>query len=221
MDRSAHVTAVDGIEASHRPCRVLLVPGIWMPGWSMRWLAKHLADAGFSPHCLGYAGVFGGPQPTLPRLRAAMAHADAVVAHSLGGLMVLEALRDAPELPVRRVVCLGSPLAGSAVAATLARRRMGFMCGRSGKLLSAGVPFPLSAKVQVGAIAGTSARGVGRMLGMLDGPGDGTVGVAETRWPGLSAHTTVSASHSGLLFSRTALRQVRVFLREGEFEPAP
>ena len=65
--------------APARLARVLLVPGIWMPGWSMRWLAKQLAGEGFSPRWLGYAGVSGGPQPTLPRLREAMASADAVV----------------------------------------------------------------------------------------------------------------------------------------------
>lgn len=201
-----------------RPARVLLVPGIWMPGWSMRWLAKQLAGEGFSPRWLGYAGVSGGPQPTLPRLREAMASADAVVAHSLGGLMVLEALREASDIPVSRVVCLGSPLAGSLVAAGLERRGLGFMTGRSRELLTAGVAFPWSATAQVAAVAGTSARGVGRMLGGLDGPGDGTVSVAETRWPGLRAHTTVHASHSGLLFSRDAARQVGAFLRGGGFE---
>ena len=37
----------------------------------------------------------------------------ALVGHSLGGLVALEALRRQPDLPVSRVVCLGSPLRGS------------------------------------------------------------------------------------------------------------
>ena len=57
------------------------------------------------------------------------------------------------------------------------------------------------AGLDVSAIAGTVARGLGRLLLRFDEPGDGTVAVSETRIPGLSRHVTVAASHSGQLFS--------------------
>ncbi|KWV11005.1 hypothetical protein [Xanthomonas translucens] len=55
--------------------------------------------------------------------------------HSLGGLIAPHALRQAPQLPVTRVVCLGMPLAGSAAAQSLLRRGLGIAPGRSAALL--------------------------------------------------------------------------------------
>lgn len=199
--------------------RVLLLPGIWMRPWTLRALAGWLSAEGFSVRTLAYPGVFGGPEPTLARLRSALAEVDAVVAHSLGGLMTLEALRADPALPVRRVVCLGSPLSGSAVATRLRERRFGLALGRSGDLLAQGCASPWPGRAQVGAIAGSASRGLGRVLGGFPGINDGTVGIEETQWPGLADHTVVPASHSGLLLSRPAARQAAHFLHQGRFAP--
>ncbi len=197
--------------------RVLMLPGIWMRPWTLRALARWLSEDGFAVRTLAYPGVLGGPEPTLARLRPALAQVDAVVAHSLGGLMTLEALRADPDLPVRRVVCLGSPLSGSAVASRLRERRLGLALGRSGDLLAQGCALPWPGRAQVGAIAGSASRGLGRMLGGFPGVNDGTVGIEETRWPGLADHTAVRAGHSGLLLSRDAARQAAHFLRCGRF----
>ena len=143
--------------------------------------------------------------------------ADAVVSHSLGGLMALEALRADPTLPVSRVVCLGSPLQGSAVARALHRRGLGFLVGRSADLLITGCALPWPGTAQVGMVAGATALGVGAFFHALPDPGDGTVAIEETRWPGLSDHVVVKASHSGLLGSRAAAEEVVHFLRQGRF----
>lgn len=198
-------------------CRVLLVPGIWMPGFSMCWLARRLAAAGLMPSVFTYAGVLGGPAVCLPRLCAALAQADAVVAHSLGGLMTIEALRRRPALPPQRVLCLGSPLAGSRVAARL-RTALPWLVGRSGALLQTGCAWPWPGRAQVGMIAGSRAQGVGRLLG-CGKPGDGTVALEETRWPGLIDHLVLDAGHSGLLFSPAVAAAAIRFLRHGRFSP--
>ena len=64
-------------------------------------------------HAFGYSSVFGGPDVAVPQLLERLADAGplSLVGHSLGGLLALEALRRNPELPVQRVVCLGSPRA--------------------------------------------------------------------------------------------------------------
>ena len=41
----------------------------------------------------------------------------------------------------------------------------------------------------------------------------------ETRLPGLAAHCRVHSSHTGLVFSAEAARQVVAFLRNGTFLP--
>ena len=74
-----------------------------------------LRARGFQVHAFGYSSVFGGPDVAVPQLLERLADAGplSLVGHSLGGLLALEALRRNPQLPVQRVVCLGSPLRGS------------------------------------------------------------------------------------------------------------
>jgi pimeloyl-ACP methyl ester carboxylesterase len=140
-----------------------------------------------------------------------------VVAHSLGGLVALTALEQHPSLPVRRVVCLGSPLCGSAAAEGVARLPLvGRTLGRSRDLLRAGCT-PWRGRAEVGMVAGTLPFGLGQFLGKFDGPSDGTVSVAETRLDGLADHLVVRTSHTGLVLSPNVAREVATFLREGRF----
>jgi pimeloyl-ACP methyl ester carboxylesterase len=94
--------------------RVILLHGLWMNRLSMQAMAARLRSAGFRPEIFGYATVLGGPDAAIPRLvqrlREEPGH---LLAHSLGGLVALSALQRHPELPVPRVVCLGSPLCGA------------------------------------------------------------------------------------------------------------
>lgn len=197
--------------------RVLLLHGIFMPALSMFPIARTLRREGFQATLFGYAGALGGPEQALPRLRRQLRGHDAVVAHSLGGLLVLEALRTSPELPPRRVVCLGSPLGGSGAARALARRPLtAWYTGRSRELLCRGTAqWP--ARHKVGMVAGRVPLGLGALVADLASPHDGTVAVAETRVPGLADHVEVDASHMGLLLSAEAAAQVSAFLCQGAF----
>jgi pimeloyl-ACP methyl ester carboxylesterase len=142
----------------------------------------------------------------------------ALVGHSLGGLVALEALRRQPDLPVSRVVCLGSPLRGSGTARTLAEHGWSAALGRSSELLLGGLPN-WEGRAQVGLIAGSVPHGLGSLLGAIGDASDGTVALDETRLPGLADHCVVAASHSGLVFSPDAARQTAAFLRDGCFRP--
>ncbi|WP_052108046.1 esterase/lipase family protein [Aerolutibacter daejeonensis] len=205
--------------------RVLLLPGLWLPRASMRWHAHRLRQAGYAPHLFGYAPVTRGPDAVIPALAEALRTPTDVVAHSLGGLLALRTLQRYPDLPVGRVVCLGSPLAGSAAAEGLASRALGAAClGRSADLLRAGCR-DWHGRAQVGVVAGDRPMGLGQMFGQFPGPSDGTVAVTETRLPGLSDHAVIPASHSGLLFSDEAAQLALQFLGEGRFggprDPSP
>ncbi|GHE31745.1 esterase/lipase family protein [Vulcaniibacterium thermophilum] len=199
--------------------RVLLLHGLWMPGAVMTPLARRLRAAGFAPEICGYFGARGGLEDALPRLAARLQRPAHVVAHSLGGLVALGVLEAHPELPVARVVCLGSPLCGSVAARGLARhgptRRL---LGRAAEPLQRGCR-PWRGRAQVGSIAGTRPLGLGRWFAAFDGPHDGTVAVAETRLAGLADHATVPASHSGLVLSPEAAALTVRFLRNGRFRP--
>jgi pimeloyl-ACP methyl ester carboxylesterase len=199
--------------------RVVLLHGLWMPGASMHWLASQLRAQGFSPRTFNYHGVAEDPAEAASRLSGVLLEAGGadIVAHSLGGLVALHALRERPGLPVARVVCLGSPLAGSGAAAGMARWAPGgSLLGRSANLLHEGVG-PWTGRAQVGSLAGRVPHGLGALFAGFAGEHDGTVAVDETRIEGLADHVVVDASHTGLLFSAAAAEQAGAFLREGRF----
>lgn len=200
--------------------RVVLLHGIWMVGATMHWFGAHLRAAGHATETFGYHSVVGGPDDAVPRLAGQLRDREPadIVAHSLGGLVALQALSLQPDLPVRRVVCLGVPLCGSEAASTLARRPLGSLwLGRSAGLLQQGcATWP--ARFEVGMVAGSLPHGLGALVAHFDGENDGTVAVAETRSPRLADHVVVPSSHSGLIFSAEALRQTLAFLDGGRFE---
>ncbi len=203
--------------------QVLLVHGLWNAKSWLAPLAWRLRRAGFVVRGFGYSSVRDGPEAAIDALAALLRRSGPVhlVGHSLGGMIGLEVLRRVPELPVQRMVCLGSPLCGSATARALAgHARLGWTLGRSAGLLDAGCGH-WDGRVPVGMVAGTVERGLGRLVVPVESPSDGTVAVAETRLPGLAGHVLVPASHSGLLFSAEAARQAAAFLHHGAFlDPA-
>ena len=202
--------------------RVVLLHGLWMPGASMQWFATKLVAAGFAPEIFAYHGVAEGPETAIPRLIALLETGEThIVAHSLGGLIALQALFEAPQLPVKRVVCLGSPLTGSGAAAGMLRwAPAAAVFGRSATLLQQGVEC-WQGRAEVGVIAGRVPHGLGALFAGFADEHDGTVAVVETRLTGLTDHVVIDASHSGLLFSLEAAAQTAAFLREGHFIRSP
>ncbi|MFN4161670.1 MULTISPECIES: alpha/beta fold hydrolase [unclassified Stenotrophomonas] len=199
---------------------VLLLHGIWNARAWVGPLAWRLRARGFSVDTFGYSSVFGGPDVAVPQLLERLRNSGPVslVGHSLGGLVALEALRQQPDLPVSRVVCLGSPLRGSGTARSLAEHGWSLALGRSSELLLDGLPA-WEGRARVGLIAGSVPHGLGSLLGAIGEASDGTVALDETQLPGLADHCVVPASHSGLVFSPEAARQTAAFLRDGHFCP--
>lgn len=200
--------------------RVVLLHGLWMHAPAMQWFASRLRGAGFDVAPMGYFSVLESTENAVARIALVLDRQPGthLVGHSLGGLMALQAA--ALSRP-GRVVCLGSPLAGSRAADGVASRIPAgrHLIGRHRELLLRGAGA-LPPDIEVGMIAGNLPRGLGGAVARLPGPHDGTVAVEETRVPGLAAHVVVEASHSGLIFSREAADRAACFLREGRFEEA-
>ena len=199
--------------------RILLIHGLLNANYWLWRLASRLRAQGLATEIFGYSSILDGPEQAIPALieRLREEPFDALVGHSLGGLIALEALRRAPGLPVARAVCLGSPLRGSHTARRLAARAWSRpLLGRSAGLLQSGLG-EWTGPAEVGMVAGDVARGAGRLFSRFDGVSDGTVGLDETRLPGLADHCVVHSSHTGLVFSAEAAGQAGQFLREGRF----
>ena len=193
-----------------------------MRGPALLPLAMRLRQRGFAPSIFSYSTLWRAPGLAMERLAMRLySFGDRpvhVVAHSLGGLIAAETMTRYQNLPAGRLVCLGSPIAGSSAARGLATRRLGLVSGRSGALLRGGL-IALPPRREIGMIAGAKSLGLGRMFSTLDGLNDGTVAVWETRLPGLADHAVIQSSHTGLVFSRQAAELVGNFLESARFRP--
>ena len=202
---------------------VLLVHGIWMTGLELRLLGSRVARCGFSPSYFRYHSLRASPADNAAALAAAIRKTGAsrlhLVAHSLGGIVLLHLFDRHRDLPPGRVVLLGSPVAGSGVAGVIARRRwLRPLLGRSlERGLLGGVPAWPGGR-EVGVVAGTRSLGVGTLFGGLRGANDGTVSVDETRLAGAADACRVHTSHTGMLVSPKVAEQVCLFLARGRFD---
>jgi pimeloyl-ACP methyl ester carboxylesterase len=181
-------------------------------------LRRHLTAQDFTVYLFGYPSVRARLEENAFRLsqKIASCHASTVhlIGHSLGGLVILQALNQYPTLPQGRVVLLGTPCCGSFAAAYLSRYKMGRVM--VGKSLCAQPPS-FNVDRQIGVIAGTLGLGLGSFIPGLPRPNDGVVAVEETIIPGLADHIRMKVSHTGMLFSKAVARQVAAFLEHGCF----
>ncbi len=203
---------------------MLLVHGLFLGAWVMRPLAARLRERGFEPHRFGYRTVFGSAEGNIERLVArieaiAGAERDAprrhvhCVAHSLGALLLRQALACHPGLPVAASVLLGPPNRGSHVARRLSRlpgARVVFDCALALGLDGSAPAWP--ARLAVCIVAGTRPFGLGRLVPGLATPNDGTVALEETRLAGAGEPVQLDVTHTGMLFSARVAETVAVFL---------
>jgi len=202
---------------------VLLVHGLWMNRVVMLYLARQLRSRGFAAHAVGYYSAMHDLARNAQLVAGAIAATDAprvhLVAHSLGGVVALAALRDRPDPRVRRIVLLGSPLTGSASGRCLAAKRWGAPLLGTTRALWGDMPqLEIPPGVEAGAIAGERRLGLGRFIGLdVPLPNDGVVAVAETRHPKLADHLVMRVAHSEMLVSSAVARQAAAFLEAGRF----
>jgi pimeloyl-ACP methyl ester carboxylesterase len=205
------------------PQTVILVHGIWMSSLELMLLAWRLRRCGYRTLRFHYRSlrwpVRHNAACLARRVQQLPAGTTHLVAHSLGGLVVLQALQDHPELISGRIVLLGSPVKGSAVARHIyARRLLRWLIGRSGEqgLLGGGPRW--GGWQSLGVIAGNRSLGIGRLMGGLSGTNDGVVNLGETTIDGAQDSLVVESSHMGLFTSRRVARQVCAFLKHGRFD---
>lgn len=208
---------------------VVYVHGLWQSGAESIWLRRRLSqDLDADARAFSYPSVAADASANaralatyLTAIRADTLH---LVGHSLGGLVILKLFNEeadaAGRLPPGRIVLLGSPLRGSRTAQNLARLPFGR------KIMGVGVGEELLVPRErrwnrardLGIIVGDLGFGLGRLVGTLDGPSDGTVLVEETQLPGAADRVVLRVSHTGMLFSGHVAKQTAAFLSRGRFD---
>jgi pimeloyl-ACP methyl ester carboxylesterase len=206
---------------------VVYVHGLWLRGYEGLLLRRRLAAAlDAEAYSFSYPSVSSSMADNaralygyLRQIRADTVH---LVAHSLGGLVILELFEaTAVDFPSGRIVLLGSPVQGSLAAQRLARLPLGLgqaFMGFAGDVLAVPRERRWGGARELGVIAGDLPLGAGRLLGHMGEPNDGTVLVRETDLPGAAGQLRLRVSHSGMPYSPTVARQAAAFLRLGRFE---
>ena len=199
---------------------VVLVHGLWAPAFVMVPLAVRLRAAGLRCHLFGYLGAARPLESHAERLaRYAQGIGPAhFVGHSLGGLVILEALGRHRRLGVGKVVLLGTPVRGNFAGRRLARHRWGrWFLGESAPLWGERRTARWARPEPLGVLAGTLPVGLGRVFGALPGASDGVVRVSETEIEGAHARRELRVSHSAMLVSPQVAGDVIAFLRYARF----
>jgi len=210
-------------DKARAPETVVLVHGIWMSSLELVLLAWRLRRCGYRTLRFRYRSlrrpVRHNAACLARRVRQLAGGRIHLVAHSLGGLVVLRALQDHPDLITGRVVLLGSPVGGSAVARRVNERPvLRWLIGRSGEQGLLGGGPRQAGRQSLGMIAGIRSLGIGQLLGGLGAVNDGVVNLEETTIDGAQDSLVVESSHFGLLTSRTVASQVCAFLKHGRFD---
>ncbi len=201
---------------------VVLVHGIWMTGLEMSLLARRLRQNGYSTKRFSYRSLRLTPAENADQLYQFIKQQQAekvhLVAHSLGGIVLMHLFDRHANIPPGRLVLMGSPVQGSGVA----RRMDSLPVLRSLLGLSRVNGLLGNAPVwnggrDLGVIAGSEGFGIGTLIGGLSGPGDGAVTIAETEVVGADDFCLIPAGHMGMVISQAVADEVFTFLQTGKF----
>jgi len=201
---------------------VILVHGLWLGGWTMQGLRLRLGRRGYAAYTFSYPSIAQSLDAHARRLAARIAELPEPVIHlvgySLGGLVVLRCLRNHGERRIGRVVLMGTP-----VRSCMAGRHLENLAGGKRLLGASGdvwrkLPEVFRPRCELGVIAGSRPWGLGRMLVRLPGTNDGVVRLEETEVAGMRDRIVLPLSHSGMLVSAHAARELAFFLERGAFD---
>ncbi|HEX6002525.1 MAG TPA: alpha/beta fold hydrolase [Burkholderiales bacterium] len=205
------------------PEAVILVHGLWVHGVVMALLERRIARHGYRVRSYSYPSLRCTLRENVERLarycRGIVAQRLNFVAHSMGGLVVMEMLAAHREFATGRVVLMGTPYGGSFAA----RRLMRLPGGPA--LLGCCLPEwlgratpPVLPQVEIAVLAGRVGIGLGRLIAPdMPKPNDGVVAVSETAVPGMRDHIVLDVNHTGMLLSGEVAAQVCTFLDRGTF----
>ncbi len=200
--------------------RIILIHGMWMNGFSMRFIGHQLKKKGWQVSYYDYSSMFTPFEQNVEGLYALWQsfQSDQVrlVAHSLGGLLVLEMMKKYHLTNLPRTVLMGCPINGSAVAKKILSNKLGKAAlGKSGKVLLSGVSCTQSN--QFGIIIGSKGLGVGHLIQKIPKPHDGVVAFDEADTNCAEDKIILPLTHASMLISRKTSGAIDRYLSVGKF----
>lgn len=219
------LSQAEAIPAGHADETVILIHGLWTPALVFAPHSHWLKCRGYRTRRFGYHSVRANLSENAAQLQSFVEQTDAeiihLVGHSLGGLLILEMLRQMADPRLRRAVLLGTPCHDSYCGRQLIDLPLlPSLLGKSTmEWLSRGPEASAwrDSAVEIGVLAGTRSVGLGNVVPDLPLPNDGLVVVDETRLPGAADFITLPVAHSEMLFSSQCAEQIASFLASGHF----
>jgi pimeloyl-ACP methyl ester carboxylesterase len=197
--------------------KILLVHGIFMRPLVMRSLANRLQKEGYEVEFFSYPFYPQKKHLTDNFLKKVSEYKpEVVIGHSMGGNITAHQLSDISE-HVKTVVCLGSPLAGSAIAKKISNGWLSFIIPESAKeMLMRPVVIPTTSP-SLAVISGTkNTVGFRFLFPVLSGANDGTVATIETNVPNLMHRTEMHVGHTAMLWSPLVVKEIIHFIENGK-----
>lgn len=209
---------------------VVVLHGLAVNRFFMTGISSSLEKQGYTVHAISYPSRAKSfetlvDEHVAPVIKAIPADKVDFVAHSMGGLLVrIYALKYGTQ-KIRRVVMLGTPNHGSAVADFM-RDVPGFQwyfgeagqtLGTNKKGIHAGLP-PVN--FECGVIAGENhwfRVPTNLIVPNLQYPHDGVVSVESTKVEGMKEHTVIFGDHSQMVWMPKVWKLVANFLKDGKF----
>jgi len=201
--------------------KVVIIHGLWHSRACLAYLAYSLQELGITNvQTFGYNSIFEAPEVAASKLANVLIADNQVslIGHSLGGLIALKTALYNPNLPIKNIVCLGTPILGSEAARQLDKKDTSkWILGKSRELLLQGCT-QLPNEIAVGMIAGNKHfLSLGTFLTNLTEENDGVVILKETYIQGLTDYLIMNTSHNGLLFNKDVALQITNFLQHKNF----
>jgi pimeloyl-ACP methyl ester carboxylesterase len=204
---------------------VILLHGLGRTARSLDRMRRALRDTGWRAVALDHPSTRAdltqlarGLAPRIAEIAEETSGRVHFVGHSLGGLLARAVIADHRPARLGRLVMLGPPNRGSAIADRLSRiglyRRL---LGPAGQALGTDtVPRFPDPDYEIGVVAGTRSIDPAGWL-MLPRPNDGRVSVAATRIPGLADHATMPVTHALMMNHPAVIAATARFLKTGRF----
>lgn len=213
----------------NREC-VVLLHGLGRTEFSMSRIENELKRDGYLVVNHSYPSTSKGISElssavgtSIDRCRAMSSTRIHFVTHSLGGILVRAYFQTNTAPDAHRVVMLGPPNHGSEVVDMHSDEWwFKLFTGPAGQQLGTtgdeSIPIQLNPiPLDIGIIAGTAS--VDPLFYFLfDKPNDGKVSVESAMLPEMKDFMTVSNDHTFMMYSSDVIRQVKAFLRNGEFD---
>ena len=206
---------------------VVLLHGLARSSAAMWLLHLRLHRAGYQVETIGYRSMSQTPEEIVAdisrQIDACCKETDNkvhFVGHSLGGLMIRAYLQENRPQNLGRVVLIGTPNQGTAMADHFRDKWWAGFAGPTALSLGTGdSSFPLSLAdpdYPVGVIAGIGRQQMDDRI--LPGEDDGLVAVESTKLNGMRDFIVVNAGHSMMRYDDVVAVQTISFLQHGAFD---